>query len=155
MYNKQKNLKGVYSWMWSLNVLAISIMRNRKIVWKQGPYCWYFRLNLEYLWWLYGVYIKTAKNGDFCEELPSENDFEAVLVTFRCYDHGAKTSEAVQKIVTAQKEYHKCSLWVIICWRAKIYPLINNIEKWLVTRITSDVAKKVAEVALIHGEFYP
>ena len=30
--------------------------------------------------------IKTAKNGDFCEELDSENDFEVVLATFCCYD---------------------------------------------------------------------
>ena len=32
-----------------------------------------------------------------CEELLSENDFEAVLATFCCYDHGANASEAVQK----------------------------------------------------------
>ena len=30
---------------------------------------------------------QTAKNGGFCEELLSENDFEAVLVNFRCYDY--------------------------------------------------------------------
>ena len=32
-------------------------------------------------------YIKTAKDGGFCEELPSENDFEAVLVNFCCYKY--------------------------------------------------------------------
>ena len=58
---------------------------------------------------------KTTKNGGFCEELLSENDFEAVLSTFSCYDHGTNASEAVQKIATDQKEYHKCSLCVIIC----------------------------------------
>ena len=47
--------------------------------------------------WLYREYIKTAKNVGFCEELLSENDFEAVLATFCCYDYGANTSEAVQK----------------------------------------------------------
>ena len=62
---------------------------------------------------MYRAYIKTAKNGDFCEELLSENDFEAVLATFCCYDHGAKASEAVQKITTDQKEYCKCSSCVI------------------------------------------
>ena len=31
--------------------------------------------------WPYRAYIKTAKNGDFCEELLSKNDFEAVLAT--------------------------------------------------------------------------
>ena len=30
----------------------------------------------------------------FYEELLSENDFEVVLATFCCYDHGAKVSEA-------------------------------------------------------------
>ena len=104
----------------------ITVIRNRKTVWKHGPYCWYFRLNLKYLGWSYRAYIKAAKNGDFCEELLSENDFEAVLATFYCSDHGAKASEAVQKIATDQKEYHKCSSCVIICLIAKIYLSINK-----------------------------
>ena len=41
-----------------------------------------FSLNLKYLGWRYGEYIKAVKNGGFCEELLSENDFEAVLVNF-------------------------------------------------------------------------
>ena len=49
-----------------------------------------------------------------CEELFGENDFEAVLVTFRCYDHGAYASEAVQKIATDQKDYRKCSSCVTV-----------------------------------------
>ena len=52
-----------------------------------------FFLELE----IYGVavqgYIKTAKNDGVCLELLSKNDFEAVLVTFCYYDHGAKASE--------------------------------------------------------------
>ena len=59
--------------------------------------------------------MKTAKNGDFCEELLSENNFEAVLATFCCYGHGAKTSEAVQKIATDQKVYRSSCPCVIIC----------------------------------------
>ena len=50
------------------------------------------------------------KNGDFCEELLSKNDFETGLTTFCYYDHGVKASEAVQKIATDQKEYCKC-IW--------------------------------------------
>ena len=42
-------------------------------------------------------------------------DFETVLATFCCYDHGAKASDAVQKIARDQKEYRKCSSCVIIC----------------------------------------
>ena len=48
----------------------------------------------------YRKYIKTAKNGGFCEVFLSENDFEAVLVNFCCYEYGANASEAVQKIST-------------------------------------------------------
>ena len=52
----------------------------------------------------YREYIKTPKNGGFCEELRSENDFDATLVTFCCYDHGANTSEVVQDIAVDQKD---------------------------------------------------
>ena len=62
---------------------------------------------------LYRANIKTAKNCDFCKE--NENDFETVLATFCCYDHGFKASEAVQKIATDQKDYRKYSSCVIIC----------------------------------------
>ena len=55
------------------------IIRNGKIVWKHGSYCWYFPLNLKYLGWPYRAYIKTAKNSDFREELLSENDFENIF----------------------------------------------------------------------------
>ena len=44
-----------------------------------------------------------------CGKLLSENDFESVLATFCRYDHGAISSEAVQKITTDQKDYRKCS----------------------------------------------
>ena len=71
-----------------------------------------------------------------CEELHNENNFEAALATFYCYDfRDFKASEAVQKIATDQKEYHKCSSCIIIFWIAKIYLSINDSEKWLATRI--------------------
>ena len=41
---------------------------------------------------------ETANNGGFCEELLSENDFEALLVNFCCYKYGANASAAVQKV---------------------------------------------------------
>ena len=105
------------------------VIRNRKILWKHGPYCWYFRLNLKYLGWPYRTYIKTAKNCDFREELLIENDFETVLATCCCYGLGAMASEEVQKIATDQKGYRKCSLCVIICWITKIYLSITNWKK--------------------------
>ena len=118
----------------TVNLSIIIVIRNGKIVWKHGPCCWYFCLNLKYLGWPYRAYIKTAKNGNFCEELLSENDIEAVLATFCCYDHGVKASEAVQKIATDQREYRKCSSCVIICWIAKIYLSISQVTEkngWL------------------------
>ena len=59
---------------------------------------WYFHLNFKYVGRPYSEYIKTAKNGSFCEELLSENDFQAVLAIFFCYDYGANSSEKAQKI---------------------------------------------------------
>ena len=44
--------------------------------------------------------MKTAENGGFCGILLSENDFEAVLVNFCCYEYGANASEAVHKSST-------------------------------------------------------
>ena len=44
--------------------------------------------------------LEQQKHGGFREELLSENDFEAVLVNFCCYDYGTNASEAVQKIST-------------------------------------------------------
>ena len=58
-------------------VHAIIIIWNKKIVWKHGPYSC---LNLKYLGWLYREYVKTAKNGGFCEEFLSENDMLLNLV---------------------------------------------------------------------------
>ena len=49
----------------------------------------------------------------FVRNLLTENDFEAFLTTFCCYDFDANASEAVQKIATDQKDYHKCSSCVI------------------------------------------
>ena len=92
-------------------------------------------MNLKYPGWPYRAYIKTAINGNFCEELLSENDIEAVLATFYCYDDGAKASEAGQKIVTNQKEHCKCSSCVIKQWKMVGY------------KDTPSVAKKAAEVA--------
>ena len=74
-----------------------------------------FLLELE----IAGVAVQSkhqnSKNGDFCKELLSENDFETVLATFCSYNHASKSSEAVQKIATDQKDYRKCSSCVIIC----------------------------------------
>ena len=83
--------------------------------------------------WPYREYIKTVKNGDFSEELLSENDFEAVSATFCCYDYGTNASEAVQKVATDQKDYKKCSSCVIVCWISKIYQSITVKKVWLLT----------------------
>ena len=73
-----------------------------------------FSLELE----IFGVAIQrihqTAKNGTFCEELLSENDFEAVLVNFCCYDYGTNASEAVQKISTRTLDLYANSLKQLI-----------------------------------------
>ena len=74
-----------------------------------------FLLELE----ISGVAVQSihqnSGNANFCEEQRSENDSEAVLATFCCYDHGAKASETVQKIAEDQNEHRKCTSCVIIC----------------------------------------
>ena len=82
--------------------------------WSGNTCCWYFCLNLNYLGWPYREYIKAAKNGSFSKELQSENDFEAALVNFCCYDYGANASEAVQKISTRTLELYANSLKQLI-----------------------------------------
>ena len=54
------------------------------------------------------------KNSGFCDEFISENDFEAVLVNFCCYDYGANAPEAVQKISTRTLELFDNSLHSLI-----------------------------------------
>ena len=70
-------------------------------------------------WWLLGG-------------IASENDFETVLAIFCCFDYGANVSEAVQKIPSDTKDYHKCSSCVIILNSQN--KSINNSEKRLVTK---------------------
>ena len=131
------------------NVSEYIVTRNGNIVWKHGPYWWYFCLNLKYRGWPYRAYIKTAENENFCKELLSKNDFEPALATFCCYGHGAKTSEEVQNIAIDQKEYRTCSLCVIICWITRIYSYLSINKQWGMVgyRDNSDVAKKAAEIA--------
>ena len=62
-----------------------------------------------------GIVQRIHQNSEKWWLLLSENDFEGVLATFCCYDHGVKASQAVQKIDKDQKEYRKCSSCVIIC----------------------------------------
>ena len=89
-------------------------MRNRKIIWKHRPFLLIFWLEVE----LFGVAVqrihKTAKNGNFCEELLGEIDFKTVLANFCCYGYGANASEAVQKISTRTLELYANSLKQLI-----------------------------------------
>ena len=56
------------------------------------------------------IHQKTTKSSNFCVE----NDFEAaVLVILHCYEHGAKTSEAVQKICYRSK---RVSQMLLVCY---------------------------------------
>ena len=90
------------------------VIRNRKIIWKHRSFLLIFWLDLKYLEWLYREYIKTAKNGNFCEELLGEIDFKAILANFCCYGYGANASEAVQKISTRTMELYANSLKQLI-----------------------------------------
>ena len=68
---------------------------------------------------IYGVAVQRIHENSqkwcLCKELLTENGFEAVLASFCSHDYGANGFEAVQKIYADQKEYHKCSSYVIVC----------------------------------------
>ena len=82
---------------------------------------------MKYQGWPYRAYIKTAKNGDFCEELRSENDSQAVLATFCRYDHGVryKSKRVLQML--------------LVCYNLLNSPNISVTVKkgWLHTRTLS------------------
>ena len=59
------------------------------------------------------------------------DDFKALLAIFCSYDDGASASEAVEKIATEKKDYHKWSLCSIVCWIA----INNNKKDWLLRRL--------------------
>ena len=52
----------------------------------------------------YRKYIKTAKNGGFCEELHSENDFETVLVNLCCYEYIIMPMLLMHELPPVQKQ---------------------------------------------------
>ena len=88
--------------------------RNRKIVRKHRWYLLIFLLELNLtLGWPYREYIKTVKNGSFCEELLSENDFTVVLANFCCYEF-CSASEVVQKISSRTLKLYASSLKQLI-----------------------------------------
>ena len=52
----------------------------------------------------------------FSENFLSGNDFEELLAILCFYGYGANAFEAIEKITTDEKDYHKCSL----CCRATV-----------------------------------
>ena len=110
----------------------IIVIRNRKVVWKHGSYLLIFLLECQISGVTYREYIKTAKSDNLPEELLSENDIEVVLTTLCCYEYAANASEALQEISTDQKDYHKCSSSIKVCYIAKIYQSIT-VKKRLIT----------------------
>ena len=57
----------------------------------------------------------------FNEDFLCGDDFEAVLAIFCCYDYGPNASEAVSRNATDEKDYHKCSLYVMVCYIPTTY----------------------------------
>ena len=70
------------------------------------------------------------------EDFLCGDDFDAVLAIYRSYRYGANASEAVQKIVTGEKDYHKCMLLARYSLHSHSISIIIETGK------TSIVAKK-------------
>ena len=110
----------------------IIVIRNRKVVWKHRSYLLIFLLECQISGVAYREYIKTAKSDNLPEELLSENDIEVVLTTLCCYEYFFYNDTAPKEIYTDQKDYHKCSSSIKVCYIAKIYQSIT-VKKRLVT----------------------
>ena len=104
-----KNDEEKVSYIFTETSILTIVIRNEKVVWKHGP--------LEHK--ISGVAVQnihqTNKKQWVCEELLSENDFEAVLAAFCCYDYGTYTSETVETIATDQNDYRKWFSCGIVC----------------------------------------
>ena len=61
---------------------------------------------------------QNSQSGDFCEELLCENDFEAVLANFCCYEYGANASGG-----SSENRYRikRLSQMLLVC-----YSLLNS-----------------------------
>ena len=57
---------------------------------------------------------KQQKKTAFSLNVLSGDNFEAVLAIFYSYDYCATASEGVEKIVTDEKDCHKCSVCMIV-----------------------------------------
>ena len=49
------------------------------------------------------------------------NTSRIVYISACCYDYGENVSEPVEKIAAVEKDYHKCSFYVIVCCIATSY----------------------------------
>ena len=76
---------------------------------------------------------KQQKNGCFFKKLLSENNFEAVLATFCCYDYGGNASETDQKIATVHKKAAQMLLGCYNLMNCQNIPTNVNSVKRLVT----------------------
>ena len=65
----------------------------------------------------------TAFSLDFL----SGDNAKAFLAIFCFYDYSANASEAVEKIATDEKDYHKCSMCMIVS--NMMWQTLNNINK--------------------------
>ena len=129
-----------------INYYAI-VIRNGKIVWKQGPYCWYFRLNLKYLGWPYRAYIKRAKNGDLW-------GIALWKWLWGCFSYFLLLWPWCQGLWGSSEDRYRSkrvSQMLLVCYNlldSQNIP-INQYPNWKMVgyKDTSDVAKKAAEVA--------
>ena len=82
------------------NVSVIIVIRNRKIVWKHGPYYWYFCMNIKFL----REYIKTVKITGCSENFLCGDEFDAISINSRFYSDDADLYESVKKTATDDKD---------------------------------------------------
>ena len=112
--------------------IIAKVIRNGKIVWKHGLYCWIFP-------WTWNIWGDRPENTLKQQKMVGLWGIAKWKWLWGCFSHFSllwlwcQLSKAVQKITTDQKDYHKCSSCVIVCWIAIIYRSITVKKGWLLT----------------------
>ena len=110
-----------------------------------------------------GLHQKQRTTTAFSEDFCSKDGFEAVLVTFCCYDYGSTLLKQSKKLLQIKKIIANapCILMLLVQFAAQQSISSIKVIKVISYQGTSGAAKKTAEVAqrkkqyLDRDEFYP
>ena len=115
---------------WNKLILTTMVIRNGKMVWKHG-------LIIDIFAWTWNIWDGGTENTSKQRKMVAFMRNCSVKITLRLFQPLSvvmtmvATLEAVQKIATNPKDYHKYSSCVTVCWIVKIYQSITVKKGWL------------------------